>query len=119
MLNGFGEWGRILLATMALLVVCALFVWLRRAQSSLVAIALGSIAGGAIGNVADRLRFGSVVDFIHVVLSSPWGELFPWVFNVGDSAVVCGVAALVFDSWWPRKPHPDTQPSLDPKPGPL
>jgi hypothetical protein len=37
---------------------------------------------------------------------------------VGDAAIVCGVAALVFDSQWPRKAA-DPQPSLDPNRRPL
>ena len=53
------------LAGVALAVVAALGVWLRRAKSPLVAVALGTIAGGAVSNVIDRLRFGAVVDFIH------------------------------------------------------
>lgn len=47
---------------------------------------LGLVAGGTVGNVVDRLRFGEVVDFI---------DLRVWpVFNVADVAIVCG-AALV------------------------
>jgi signal peptidase II len=58
-----------------------------------VAISVGAIAGGAVGNVIDRVRFGAVVDFIHA-------HAFGWswyVFNVADAAIVCGVAALVLD----------------------
>ena len=109
LLNGFGQWGHIILAVMSLAVVVALGFWLRRAQSRLVAIALGGIAGGAIGNVIDRLRFGAVVDFIHAHADTPWGDISWYVFNVADAAIVCGVVALVFDSQFPRKP-------LDPKP---
>ena len=101
--NSFGEWGHVLLASVSLLVVAALGVWLWRAQNMLVAIALGAIAGGAVGNVIDRLRFGAVVDFIHAHADTPWGDISWYVFNVGDAAIVCGVAALVFDSQWPRK----------------
>ena len=101
--NSFGDWGHIALAGVSMLVVAALGVWLWRAQNWLVAIALGSIAGGAIGNVVDRLRFGAVVDFIHAHADTPWGDISWYVFNVGDAAIVCGVAALVFDSQWPRK----------------
>ncbi len=54
-----------MLAAIALAVVAALGVWLRRAESPVIAVAIGAIAGGAIGNVIDRLRFGAVVDFIH------------------------------------------------------
>ena len=102
--NRLGDWGPIVLAGVSLLVVGALGVWLSRAQNRLVAIALGAIAGGAIGNVIDRLRFGAVVDFIHAHADTPWGDISWYVFNVGDAAIVCGVAALVFDSQWPRKP---------------
>jgi len=98
LLNGLGAWGYLLLAVVTLSVVAALSVWLSRAESAVVALAIGAIAGGAIGNVIDRLRFGAVVDFIQVELNSPWGNLFPWVFNVADSAIVCGVAVLVLDS---------------------
>ncbi len=85
--------GGLILAAIALAVVAVLLVWLRRAETRLVAIAIGSIAGGAIGNVIDRARFGAVVDFIHA-------HAFGWswyVFNVADAAIVCGVAALVLD----------------------
>lgn len=103
LLNGFGAWGHLILAAVALGVVVALGIWLRRAESRVVAIALGAIAGGAIGNVIDRLRYGAVVDFIHAHVASPWGDLSWYVFNVADAAIVCGVAALVIDSQWPRR----------------
>ncbi len=96
--NGFGEWSYLALTAVALAVVVALGVWLRRAESRLVATALGAIAGGAISNVIDRLRFGAVVDFIHAHI----GDLSWYVFNVADAAIVCGVAALVLDTQLPR-----------------
>jgi signal peptidase II len=99
LLTGFGEWGHLLLAGLALCVVAGLGVWLRRAESPLAAVALGVIAGGAIGNVIDRLRFGWVVDFIDAHL----GDWHWYVFNVADAAIVCGVCALVIDSQWPRR----------------
>ncbi len=85
--------GSIVLAVVALAVVAALAVWLRRAEGQVVAIALGAIGGGAVGNVIDRLRYGAVVDFIHAhVYGWSW-----YVFNLADAAIVCGVAALVLD----------------------
>jgi signal peptidase II len=98
LLNGYGTWSYLVLAAVALAVVAALSVWLRRAESSLVAASLGAIAGGAIGNVIDRLRFGSVVDFIDAHL----GDWHWYVFNVADAAIVCGVAALVLESLLPQ-----------------
>ena len=56
------------------------------------AVALCLIAGGAIGNVIDRIRFGFVVDF----LDFSGTHVFPWVFNVADSAICIGVALLAW-----------------------
>jgi signal peptidase II len=98
LLTGFGQWSYLLLAAIALAVVAALGVWLRRAESPLVATALGAIVGGALSNVIDRLRFGAVVDFIHAHIGA-WSW---YVFNLADAAIVCGVAALVLDSLLPR-----------------
>jgi signal peptidase II len=93
--------GQLVLAAVAVAVVGGLLVWLRRAESTLVAASIGAIAGGALGNVADRFRLGVVVDFIHV----HWGAFdpFPYVFNIGDSAIVLGVAALLLDSILPAR----------------
>jgi lipoprotein signal peptidase len=103
LLTGFGSWSYLLLAAVALGVVAALVVWLRRAESRLVAVALGAIVGGAVSNVIDRLRFGAVVDFIHAHIGA-WSW---YVFNLADAAIVCGVAALVIDSLLPRARRAD------------
>nr|WP_321985745.1 signal peptidase II [uncultured Lichenicoccus sp.] len=94
MFNGLGSSGPLLLTLVAVVVVALLLAWMRRARTALVAGALGSIAGGAIGNVADRLRFGAVTDFIHA-------HAFGWswyVFNIADASIVCGVGVLLLDS---------------------
>ncbi|MGH7068631.1 MAG: signal peptidase II [Acetobacteraceae bacterium] len=95
LLNGQPGVGPILLAVVALAVVVGLGVWLCRAERAVVAAAVGAIVGGAIGNVADRLRLGFVVDFIQV-------HAYGWswyVFNLADAAIVCGVAALLIDGF--------------------
>ena len=91
--------GQIVLGCVAIAVVAGLFVWLRRAETLATALALGAVAGGALGNVADRARFGMVVDFVHV----HWAgfDPFPFVFNLGDSAIVLGVATLLLESLLP------------------
>lgn len=101
LLNGLGPWSHFVLAGIALLVVGALCVWLRRAENALVAVSIGAIAGGAVGNVIDRLRYGWVVDFIHAHI----GEWSWYVFNVADAAIVCGVAALILESQFLRRSH--------------
>ncbi len=95
--GALGPW---ILAGVALAVVVALAMWLRRAETAWVAGALGAIAGGAVGNVIDRVRFGAVVDFLHA-------HAFGWswyVFNVADAAIVCGVGVLLLDGLRPRSP---------------
>ena len=101
LLAHFGAVGTWLLAGIALAVVALLGRWLLRAETWKVALAIGAIAGGAIGNVIDRLRFGAVVDFIHAhAFGYSW-----YVFNVADAAIVCGVATLLFDGL--LRPQPD------------
>lgn len=66
-------------------------VYFYRTQSQghpLIRLALGLQLGGAFGNLIDRVRLGSVVDFIDV---GPWP-----IFNIADSAVVTGVALLAY-----------------------
>lgn len=95
---GFGA--KVLLAVLASLAILGLIIWMARTGSWVVALAAGAIAGGAAGNVLDRLRYGAVVDFIHVHIGA---LAYPWVFNIGDSAIVCGVIALIIDNL-SRKP---------------
>jgi signal peptidase II len=107
LLNGLGDWGHVVLAGVALAVVVALGFWLRRAESRTMAVAIGAIAGGAVGNVIDRVRFGGVVDFIHAHVATPWGDVSWYVFNVADAAIVCGVAALILESMLSKRKTED------------
>ena len=89
--------------------VMVLAVWMARSRTLLATLALGLIIGGAIGNAIDRLAYGAVVDFalFHVQIG---GNTFNWyVFNLADVAIVAGVAALLYDSFWgyPPQKRPD------------
>ncbi|MBN2007145.1 MAG: signal peptidase II [Anaerolineae bacterium] len=58
-------------------------------------LALGTVTGGALGNLIDRLLRGFVIDFIDVNF---W-PFHAWpVFNVADSAILIGVTVLLLDS---------------------
>ena len=88
----------------ALIAISILFYRLRDNQW-LVATALSLVAGGALGNLIDRVRFGYVIDFI----DAHWKEVYHWPrFNIADSCIVVGVCLLLLDSW--RK-----QPELEPQ----
>jgi signal peptidase II len=65
----------------------------------IVRLSLGLQLGGAIGNLIDRLRFGSVTDMLYV-------RYFP-VFNIADSAIVCGVVLLM---WHLMRASPKPEP---------
>lgn len=70
------------------------------------AVALGLILGGAIGNLFDRMRWGSVVDFIDVGIGS---HRF-WTFNVADSAITVGVIVwAAFLLWGPHESEHEHQ----------
>ena len=102
--------GRGLLVGAATLVVIALIVWVRRADRPLFATAIGLVVGGALGNnLIDRARIGQVVDFLDFS-----GLMFPWVFNVADSAISVGVALLLLDSFIAPKPSPEKVPDKAP-----
>jgi signal peptidase II len=79
-------WLLVILSCFALVAIAAAW-WKRRRQASLVEhLAYVLVVGGAIGNAADRLARGYVVDFIYV-------HCWP-VFNVADVAVTVGALAL-------------------------
>jgi signal peptidase II len=92
------HWGLISFSSLAALVI--LFLMVRVADRfSLVSVALALIFAGALGNVHDRIVYGSVVDFIEVhIFSYHWPD-----FNVADSSIVTGACLLLLDSLLPRK----------------
>jgi signal peptidase II len=58
----------------------------------LLAFGFALIFGGAVGNLIDRVRFGSVVDFLDVYLGR-----FHWpAFNIADSAITVGIMIFLF-----------------------
>lgn len=75
------------------LAVIGIIVWYQaRAGGSLVVtLALGLLLGGALGNLADRLRLGYVVDFVDIGVGS-WRF---YTFNVADSAITGAVLLLL------------------------
>ncbi|NHO18171.1 signal peptidase II [Acetobacter oeni] len=94
MLGGAGAAGRVIFSAVSLAIVAGLLVWMAQARRVMIAMLIGAITGGAVGNVLDRLKYGAVVDFIHA-------HAFGWswyVFNVADAAIVCSVIGLILDS---------------------
>ena len=99
----------ILVGFAVVLLIAVLVALVRLGQSfTLTTIALALVLGGALGNVHDRILYGSVVDFIEVhVFSYHWPD-----FNVADSSIVTGACLLLLDSLRPRRqPAPDSEPA--------
>ncbi len=86
--------GRYGLVVLSIVAAIGLGVWLWRSPSKLVAVALGLLIGGALGNAVDRTLYGAVADFVLLY----WIPFFPYVFNLADSAIVAGVGLLLYDS---------------------
>ena len=83
-----------LLGGVALAVALALVIWLRKAETRLLAATIGLVIGGALGNVVDRFRFGAVADFLDLHVA---GYHWP-AFNLADAAITIGVALLLIDA---------------------
>nr|WP_143590219.1 signal peptidase II [Thermoactinospora rubra] len=95
----------IVFTLIAAVVVVAIIRTARKLRSLPWAITLGLLLGGALGNLTDRLfrhpggLQGHVVDFIEVLPGNfPVIDYFP-VFNIADSAIVCGGVLAVFLAW--------------------
>lgn len=94
-LSGAGGWQRWFFAALAVVVVAVIVIWMSRLprRDRWLAAALALIAGGAVGNLIDRLIHGYVVDFIDVYYSH-----WHWpTFNLADSAITVGVSILIAD----------------------
>ena len=96
MLAGQPGWQRWFFVVLALGIAGLIVTWLVRMPASStrwMAAGLALVAGGAVGNVWDRLAQGYVVDF----LQFHWhGWFFP-AFNVADSAITVGAVMLFLD----------------------
>ena len=78
-------WSSLALSAMGLALV---YVVYRRKNDYLTAVSSALIAGGTIGNLFDRVRFGHVIDFLDF-------RVWP-VFNVADSSITIGAALLAW-----------------------
>ncbi|MBS7702239.1 signal peptidase II [Chelatococcus asaccharovorans] len=86
-----GPW---VLVILSLAAAVGLGIWLSRVNSRLMAVAIGLIIGGALGNAVDRAAYGAVLDFAHLhAFGYSW-----YVFNIADAAIVAGVIGILYDA---------------------
>jgi signal peptidase II len=87
------RWGLVGFVSVAATAVLVALVYLG-SRITINTVALALIFGAALGNLHDRVAYGSVVDFIEVhIFSYHWPD-----FNIADSCVVTGACLLVLDS---------------------
>ncbi len=111
--SAFGLFGSVggarVFLTLVGIVACIAIVWMlkqARDDQKRYTWALGLVAGGAIGNVLDRLIYGKVTDF--VVLK--WQDTEWPTFNVADIALVVGVGLLFLDIGKDPNEAPEPEP---------
>ena len=104
-LAGENVWWRqfffVTVAVVALLIILIAYKHIRlKGRICVYSIAL--IAGGALGNLIDRLRFGAVIDFLDFYIKS-----YHWpAFNVADSAITTGVGLFLVWSFFSKDSKP-------------
>jgi signal peptidase II len=89
-----------IISVLAMLIIIAILVAFVRLghPGTLSVLAAGLVVGGALGNLTDRLRLGSVVDFVDVYgpQIQIGDRIYTWpVFNVADSAITVGVILVM------------------------
>jgi signal peptidase II len=88
-------WTPHLLSALAIAISIVLIVWLRKAETTFQALALGIVIGGAVGNVIDRLIWGQVYDFMDFHAAA-----YHWpAFNVADATIFAGVSLILLDGF--------------------
>lgn len=108
LLQSESPWRPYLLSGVALAIVAALLIWVKRQPLGLIPYGVGLVVGGAVGNVVDRMHQPGVVDFLDFHAA---GWHWP-AFNVADSAIVCGVALIVVDGLFDHSRKSNKEPGI-------
>jgi len=89
-----GDMSQWVLVLLALVICVAVTIWLWRSpQGWRAALSGGLLVGGALANVADRLIYGYVLDFLN---NSCCGLNNPFVYNLADVFIFAGALGLIF-----------------------
>lgn len=103
-LSTAGGWQKFFFIAIAVLATAVIVVMLRKIprRDWFMQVSLSMVLGGALGNLADRLIHGHVIDFIDFYV----GTWHFWTFNVADAAISIGAVMLVMDAfnWRPERP---------------
>lgn len=79
----------------------------RKGMARISVIALGCIIGGGLGNLYDRIRYGSVTDFMHI----DFGIFQTGIFNMADVSIMTGMAMIIIHEYTKKKSATDASES--------
>ena len=97
---------RWLLVALTGVIAIGVLVWMWRERTRVDQAALGCVAGGALGNILDRVRLGYVIDYADL----HFGEWRPFlVFNLADTAITVGVLVLLVRALLMRDKRPTVE----------
>jgi signal peptidase II len=117
------KWVFVVVSVVAIAVIMRLF-WRSRSNAWILHVALALILAGALGNLYDRVMYSAVRDMLHLFPGAklPIGlhwpgnghsdELYPWLFNLADAALMVGVG-LVLMMGLLSKPQRQPKPQSD------
>jgi len=81
-----GQSGFLTVAALLAIVVLGVFFFRSAREDRVVALSLGLLIGGAVGNLIDRIRLGYVIDWVRLPITLS--------FNVADAAVMVGMVLI-------------------------
>ena len=94
----------------------AFWLWRRMSTSALMAWSVAAILAGALGNLANRVNYTVVIDFIYMYVIVD-GKTHGWpVYNVADIGISVGVVLIALESLLSRPPAPTDQPPANSAP---
>ncbi len=106
LLNATSTTARWLLVALTGVIAAGVLVWMFRERARVDQAALGCVAGGALGNILDRVRLGYVTDYADL----HFGEWRPFlVFNLADAAITVGVLVLLVRALLMRDKRPTVE----------
>ena len=80
-----------ILITVSLLICAVILHWMSMEKNQTTISCFALIVGGALGNVADRIRFKAVIDFLDFHIGT-----YHWpAFNIADSAICIGAGIIL------------------------
>ncbi len=88
------DWPSVLVLV-TLLIAFTLLVWAWRTPSRMERLGLSTVAGGALGNIVDRLRQGKVTDFLDL----HWAGWHWPTFNLADVSISFGVLLMIWSAF--------------------